>query len=265
MLRSLASLTACGLLAAVAGNLALVPDARAQEIDDYGDFELLLLPAESQDSVTIDVAGALGGGGRSGLEQVIDDLNMEFNLAEPVPIVFATWSDIDDMAVANLADRQPGALFDRNGTDAIYISYEFLAKILHTFEGDPDAWYLNVINVLLHEVGHALIHINRIPAPENGADPERDADEVAFFVMAAFYEAEGQLHTVAEHYRRIADAALYEGYDHLPDENRAQRYACWVWGSSDQGSPECVDLYLDLMETWDELLAPTWKDPFGEY
>ena len=190
---------------------------------------------------------------------------MNFNLRQPVSIVFSTWPEIDIWAEADLAGRAPGALFDRNGTDDIYLSYEFMAKMLELLDGDENAWYTNVINVVLHEVGHALIHINDIAAPQGGADPERDADEVAFFIFSTFYGTENKLDQVAEIFWRNADEAYYEDNDHIPDRDRAERFECWIDGSFEGGSWDCESQFHELMDAWDEYLAPSWKDPFGEY
>ena len=267
--RRFASLTICGLFAVVTSSQLLISNVFAQEISDLGDFEIVLESADSHDSDVRRVAHKLATGeGLVELVRVERDLNEEFNLAEHVRIVFATWAHIGELADGNLGNRDPGALFDRAGTNDIFISYEFMAKILDTFDGEQDAWITNVINVVLHEVGHAMIYINRIDSPGGGKNPEideRDADAVAFFVMSEFYDKEGELDQVAELFWRFADAASLDGYDHFSELDRADRYQCWAEGSSGSGSPECTEQYTRLMDTWDELLAPSWKDQFGAY
>jgi hypothetical protein len=252
-----------GLLAILGTSLLLLPNAAAQGvIEDSGDFSLYFLPAFDEPAAS--VADYLAGPGSVVLEQVVDDLNAEFNLAEPVIIVFATWAKINELAREDVADRAPGAFFDRNGSDNIYVSYEFMAKILDIFEGDSDAWYPNVINVVLHEVGHALIHVNNVDAPRGGADAERDADEVAFFVLSEFYEAEDEMRKVADHFWHMADKELNEQSEHFPTVRRADRYQCWIEGLLREGTIECRLQYRQLIDTWDERLAPSWKETFGD-
>lgn len=271
------------LLALLFANPVILPNASAQvemedsgdfeffiipaEIEDSGDFELFVMPADSSDDAIARVVDFLAGPGRSGLESVVEDLNTEFNLERSVSIVFSTWSEIDEMADASVADRAPGALFDRNGTEDIYISYEFMAEILKIFGGNESAWYPNVINIVLHEVGHALIEINDITAPRDGSEAETAADELAFFVLSEFYEAEDELRQVAEHFSRAADAALNAKSDHYPDQDRAERYRCWIAGrfEGSEAPFDCDLEYYELVDAWDERLAPSWKGAIGKY
>jgi hypothetical protein len=259
------SCTFSGLQAAILTGLLMLSSASAQyEVEDLGNFDLII---ESTDYIgaIASVASYLDGPGRSGLEGVVDRLNAEINLDRPVEIVFATWSEIDDWSTASVADRREGAFFDRGGTEDIYISYEMLVRMLGLFDDDVDAWYPNVINIVLHEIGHALIEINDIDAPRGGDEAERAADELAFFVFSELYEAEAELELVAEQFWRAADNALDEENDHFPDQVRAQRYECWIDGRLRDGSSECELLYDELVDSWDERLAPSWKGQFGDY
>ena len=137
----------------------------AQDVEDLGLLQLQVFPAFSTDDDVNRIAAYLEGEGRGGLETVLDDINSELNLLQSVDVVFATWDEIGAMATANIDGRPPGAFFDRSGTEHIYLSYELLAEILRRVDGNVSAWYTNVVNVVLHEIGHALIEINDIDLP----------------------------------------------------------------------------------------------------
>lgn len=245
--------------------LLLAPSASAQE--GSGGFGLYIGPYKGGDELTAGVAAHLADGGRDDLHQLVADLNELIELDGPVSIEFATWSDIDRRAMADLAQRPPGALFDRGGTKDIYVSFEFLAEVFRLLDKDTDAWSSSVINVVLHEVGHALIEINAIDAPSTGDAAEVAADEIAFYVLSELYAAEEDLRNVAEHFWRLADkeldadelAALHEQSDHFPDLERANRFECWIEGRFETGSDDCVDEYEALVADWEEKLADSWR------
>lgn len=244
--------------------MACVPqqEASAQEILDQGDFELDILDGANDKQSS--VARILIENGE--LEAMLDDLNTEINLQQDVSITFASWSKIDSMVTHDLANLEPNAFYDRGASENIFISYELIVKVVNLFGGDANAWHPNVIQTVLHEIGHALIDVNEIPPPPEG-DSEIVADQLAFFIMSEFYEDTAALDLVAEHYESRAGSSneLAAASEHLSDDQRAKAYLCWINGRIQELADEpgeCRSQYEVLVDDWDDRLAPSWKDPF---
>lgn len=193
------------------------------------------------------------------LMKLVDDLNKTIHLDRGIHIVFASQWMIGEWA-SNVAPDEL-AFFDRNETDNIFISYELIEKFAEVLEYDVDIWFPNVIHVVLHEIGHGLVHVNNI-AIEEGEYDEQVADEIAFFVMSEFYQADDALREVIRQFDASAwDAVGSAGSDHLFERAviRSANYGCWIDGKLGL-DPECVGEYEKLRRRWYERLNPFFKN-----
>lgn len=188
----------------------------------------------------------------SDLGDVIADLNDELELDEPVKIRF--WS---------AEPGKPPAEYDGD-LRRISISYSFVAEVDELFGGSYPDWYASVEQVVLHEIGHALIHASGMEEASRAAE-EIAADQLAFFVITEFYETTEDLHSVAKHFRkrgfldRGGENLHAKSGSHLPNRERAKLYECWIDGRIDYLFNEesyCVTAYEDLWDEWDERLEP---------
>ena len=162
------------------------------------------------------------------------------------------------------------AIFVRDtGSANIIIGYSLLLKLKEIFGEDDDAWYSNVEQTLLHEMGHALIAVNNIPLyPGDGENEEVVADQLAFFIMSDFYDSENDLEPVVEHYR-LRNEEVSSASGHIPDRRRADNYLCWIVGKNPAladrlgdrlQSRDCNSEYSNLRDAWHDRLAPSWKN-----
>lgn len=189
--------------------------------------------------------------------EIVGHIDAEINLLESVDITF--------LSVPGL--KNP---FYNTNTNEIVIPYGFVVEVSDIFGGDVGGWFPSAMQLLLHEIGHALIDVNRIEPVRSGENIEVVADQLAFFVMSEFYDADEALRTVEEHYRsrpvienakRLEDASG----DHLPNKQRADKFACWIQGKRQYMagvSGECRRRYEQLVDDWDERLAPSWTNSF---
>jgi len=225
----------------------------AQEIRDEGNFILEFGstedPAESQYRQYLIDEGSL--------DAVVQDMNCELNLRENVRVTFRT---------SDSGSNNP--LYDAE-YNQILISYGFVIEVSSLFRGDANAWFPNVVQIVLHEMGHALMDVNKIEQYYDGENNEVLADQLAFFVMSEFYEADDALQQVAEHFDiRSVDRNVLSATsgDHLPDSERATQFICWIEGKRHFMADRyggCRGEYEALLDSWDDRLAPSWKAAFA--
>jgi len=247
----------------------------AQEIADRGDFILDFQPGSS--AVELEIRTYLMRDG--GLDLLIQDVNDEINLLQDVLITFAPGPVI--AALLNLEAHDTTLAAYKDGR--IYVSYAHVVETMELFarfddfdgSGDQFAERIlpNVGETLLHEIGHALIHVNRI-AMLPGEDEEVVADQLAFFIVSDFYDAAEDLIPVVNQYRyrqQETENVAAASSPHPPDAARARNYLCWIYGYDPErfgfltraiasGVETCEDEYYDLWEAWVERLDPSWKE-----
>ncbi|UCF21041.1 MAG: hypothetical protein JSU87_06545 [Gemmatimonadota bacterium] len=223
-------------------------DASAQEVQDLGDFVLQL--TEARGPYEAEVREALDSGD---LEAIVETINNEINLREEVLITFIS-----------APAEQPPASYDLNHNQ-ILITYRLAVELSDLFGGDYDKWFPSLAQIVLHEMGHALIDVNQIDPPPAGWS-EYVADQLAFFIISEFYEAEEQLRWAAEHFFSRPDSRLNEETDHFPNAERAELLLCWINGKIEALEGEtgpCAEAYWELVSDWEWRLGPSWKEPFG--
>jgi len=250
-----------------------------QETADWGgEFTVKLVPVPEGNYDESAVEQSLGYS-LTDLESLLGEINDVIKLSQNVPIYFM-----------HLPNGNAIASYTRGGTEEIFISYAFIVKIVERFsqndDFDYDEYYPefkrkifpNVIHVLLHEIGHALIDVNDMPTFE--VQEEVLADQLAFFIMSQLFDCEEndseeedcQVELVADHYLyRLDDsprgsASTGQG-EHPNATERARDYLCWMHGrwmfdelSSVAEFDDCKSEYDELMSDWDERLAPWWRD-----
>lgn len=167
---------------------------------------------------------------------------------------------------------------------AITFGYEYVAAIidlapsLREAEADQEQFiFANVENVMLHELGHALIDILELPVLGKEEDA---ADGLATLLqIEAFEEGTAYAIDVADGWSAIAENPGSLDESAFADEHslNAQRFfstVCWVAGSSDEAMaqveaadvlPEdrlmrCPDEYEQLADSWTSVLDPYLKE-----
>ena len=186
------------------------------------------------------------------LRAMIEDFNDNLILQDAFNIYFANHNLIAS-AIPGVRQNE-WAFFDRNNTNDIYIAYEQINQLA---SGDVNEWFPNTLNVVFHEMAHAILHINNMATPNEARDvevAERLADEFAFFVLAELYESHDALEMVLDQFDRMA----YSNQD--PNQRRyadlrADRYDCLLEGKlgDDQA---CALAYQRLVADWTTRLAP---------
>ena len=183
---------------------------------------------------------------------MIEDFNDNLILFDSFNIHFANHNLIASVLPGVRQDEW--AFFDRNNTNDVYIAYEQIAQLS---SGDTAEWFPNTMNVVFHEMAHAILHINNMASPTEAQDvevSERLADEFAFFVLSELYEDDAALERVLDQFDRMS----YIGQDanqRRYADIRADRYDCLLEGKLGDDA-ECAQAYYRLVDHWTERLAP---------
>jgi len=212
------------------------------------------------------------------LFELLAEIDDAIYLADGVQIIFAPWPDIARYAGWDV-DIEPNAAH-KDGV--ILISYGLIVDVINRFRKngnfDDDNGFAefdqkilpNIVETLLHEVGHALIYVNEMPTFDVGE--EIIADQLAFFIMSELYEEE-VLEPIIQNYTYIA---AEQGAGMVSEDNslhpgageRAENLMCWIVGKwsfndeleSSEGLEECEYLYAKLMDEWHGRLAEWWRE-----
>jgi hypothetical protein len=180
----------------------------------------------------------------------------------------------ENVVIAGSECGEPSAFY-RPEARRVTLCYELLAELSSRFRSSPEADILvagTTAFVLLHEVGHALIHVLDLPTTGR----EEDAvDQLATLLMLgegavgdslAFAAAEWFLQSAQR--TRITRLAFAD--EHGLDAQRVYSIICWVHGRDPSRYPEivregwlpaaraerCPAEYARVSRSWTRLLAP---------
>lgn len=183
----------------------------------------------------------------------------------------------ENVVIAGSECAEPNAYY-RPELRRVTLCYELLADLNRRFGRSPQADILvagTTAFVLLHEVGHALIHVLDLPTTGR----EEDAvDQLATLLMLgegpvgdslAFAAAAWFLQTAPR--TRIDPLAFAD--EHGLDAQRVYSILCWVHGRAPERYPEivregwlpagragrCPAEYSRVSRSWSRLLAPHHK------
>lgn len=127
------------------------------------------------------------------------------------------------------------------------------------------------IATVLHEAGHALVHVLEIPITGR----EEDAvDQLAAWMLIEADDVDSVLGVASTYYNdnEVGDEDF--GNEHSLDKQRYYNMVCWAYGSDPDNSQEliddwalpearaeqCVDEYAQLDRSWTRLLADHLRD-----
>lgn len=183
----------------------------------------------------------------------------------------------ENVVIASSECGEPNAYY-RPDARRVILCYELLADLSRRFRRMPEADILvagTTAFVLLHEVGHALIHVLDLPTTGR----EEDAvDQLATLLMLgegavgdslAFAAAAWFLQSASR--TRIDPLAFAD--EHGLDAQRVYSILCWVHGRAPERYPEivregwlpagraerCPAEYSRISRSWSRLLAPYHK------
>jgi hypothetical protein len=257
-----------GMASGQAGLAKSATRSRAK-IADEGNFVVTYGPAKKMKEIAKAVKEA------KSLSDLLPDLNANFALESDLPVVFSECGS-------------PNAHYDPRERK-ITICYEFIAYLeegfSRVFEDDDDAADAALNDALtfffFHELGHALVDIDKIPITGGASGGEIAADQFATFVLMALGD-EGDMTALraAVAFGRIVgeDDSLDDdtlGDEHPLGRQRAFNILCWVYGAKPAdkdmrmaarkgGLPEsrldrCGEEYQSMNESWLDLLGPHLK------
>lgn len=162
----------------------------------------------------------------------------------------------------------------------ILMCLELMESMSETLEGQfeseddtADALAGAYIAVVLHEAGHALVHVLEIPVTGR----EEDAvDQLSAWMLIEADDSGSVLGAAASYYTEDDEAAADDDYadEHSLDKQRYFNLVCWAYGSDPENSqyliedwelPEaraerCADEYAQLDRSWSRLLDAHLQD-----
>lgn len=161
----------------------------------------------------------------------------------------------------------------------IQMCLELMQDIAESLEGQyeddslADAAAGAYIATVLHEAGHALVHVLEIPVTGR----EEDAvDQLAAWMLIEADDVDSVLGVAATYYSENNEKVGDEEYGdaHSLDRQRYFNMVCWAYGSDPDNSQElidiwelpearaeqCVDEYAQLDRSWSRLLSASLRD-----
>jgi hypothetical protein len=254
----------------------ILPLGRAQfdanppeKIADHGDFTVKYEPAKKKKLK--EIAKAVEGANAL-FESLMQGLNAQFALAKDLPTVFRE------------CGGQQNAFYNEDDQE-ITICYEFVqylaqgfAQVFHEAEDVSDNLTDALVFFFFHELGHALVNIDRLPS--TGGD-EVAADQFATYVLLKMVE-DGSDKAVAAVEAFVAIIGEDDSLDnktlgdaHPLGQQRACNIICWVYGADPDnrglrkaarsiGLPEarldrCDKEYKFMNDSWSRLLRKHLK------
>lgn len=206
---------------------------------------------------------------RSGLlDTVLRALNAQLVLPQPV-------------SVRLIECGESNAYYDP-GTFEIQMCLELMEDMAGVLDGQFDdetvegdaltgAW----VGTLLHEVGHALVHVLELPITGREEDV---VDQLSAWLLIRAGDADAVLGYAATYYSddSEAGAADFAGV-HALNEQRYYNLLCWAYGSDPEAAEEltaswelpsgraelCAEEYRQMDRAWTRLLAPHLRRPMS--
>lgn len=131
------------------------------------------------------------------------------------------------------------------------------------------------MGTLLHEVGHALVHVLDLPITGREEDV---VDQLSAWMLISAGDADAVLGYAATYYTESGEvgAADFAGV-HALNEQRYFNLLCWAYGSDPEAADEltaswelpseraelCADEYAQMDRAWSRLLAPHLRRPMS--
>lgn len=267
-------LPALALLLAACGQPSAMADAPEQAsapprtLPAYGRFVAVYQRVQSPDLVAL----AHQIRNERWLDEVVADLNRQFRLPHDIDI--------------NTAECGDSNAFFEPGANSITLCYELVAELQQQAAttdwpaSERDDYVSGVLSfVLLHELGHALVHVLSLPVTGREEDV---ADQLAVAsLLGEPSDRSGQdfAHSVAQigHVASWFQLNARGEYDmealadsHALDEQRFYNVMCWLYGAQPAAFADmvkdgqlpaeraegCADEYRQILDSWDTLLAP---------
>lgn len=132
------------------------------------------------------------------------------------------------------------------------------------------------MGTLLHEVGHALVHVLDLPITGREEDV---VDQLSAWMLISAGDADAVLGYAATYYTESGEvgAADFAGV-HALNEQRYFNLLCWAYGSDPEAAEEltaswelpseraelCADEYAQMDRAWSRLLGPHLRRPMAE-
>lgn len=132
------------------------------------------------------------------------------------------------------------------------------------------------MGTLLHEVGHALVHVLDLPITGREEDV---VDQLSAWMLISAGDADAVLGYAATYYTESGEvgAADFAGV-HALNEQRYFNLLCWAYGSDPEAAEEltaswelpaeraelCADEYTQMDRAWRRLLGPHLRQPMSE-
>ncbi len=225
-----------------------------EEIADHGDFTVKYEPTKKKKlrkiAEVVEGADAI-------FESLMQVLNAQFALAKDLPTVFRE------------CESEENAFYNRDD-DKVTICYEFVQYLDRVF---PNARLTDaLVFFLFHELGHALVEIDRLPSK---GGYEVAADQFATYALLEMVEHGSDTAVGAVTIIDTDDSLDDEGHEHLLGKRRADNVMCWVYGADPNnerlrkaarrdGLPEsrldqCNVEYESMKDSWSKLLQPHLK------
>ncbi len=164
-------------------------------------------------------------------------------------------------------------------TFEIQMCLELMQDIADSLDGQyededlADAAAGAYIATVLHEAGHALVHVLEIPVTGR----EEDAvDQLAAWILIEADDVDSVLGIAATYYSENNEEVGDDDYgdEHSLDKQRYFNMVCWAYGSDPDNSQElievwelpqaraarCVEEYAQLDRSWTRLLSDNLRD-----
>ncbi len=132
------------------------------------------------------------------------------------------------------------------------------------------------MGTLLHEVGHALVHVLDLPITGREEDV---VDQLSAWMLISAGDADAVLGYAATYYTESGEvgAADFAGV-HALNEQRYFNLLCWAYGSDPEAAEEltaswelpveraelCADEYAQMDRAWSRLLGPHLRRPMSD-
>ena len=131
------------------------------------------------------------------------------------------------------------------------------------------------LGTLLHEVGHALVHVLDLPITGREEDV---VDQLSAWMLISADDADAVLGYAATYYTESGDVGASDFASvHALNEQRYFNLLCWAYGSDPDAAEElvnswelpseraelCADEYAQMDRAWSRLLAPHLRRPMS--
>ena len=204
------------------------------------------------------------------LEQITDSLNSSLALPSDIKVTFKDCGQIN-------AWYQPGEQTITMCYEFMEYFYQTALKMGRTEEEANDMMFGATTFFFLHELGHGLIDVLKLPATGREED---SVDQLSAYILLDDEDEFGSaaagsgvliFHAMAEDQELSANAFADE---HSLSSQRAYNLACWMYGRNQEKyaffvqdglltearAPRCPTEYKKMSEAWQQLVKPWIKE-----